>query len=452
MPMRTPSAVDHELLGSRPRSATSLLPSTACTGAIPGEAGEEAVPHDVAAMEDQVGAVERGAGAGGQPQRVVGDPRVVAQVGVGEHDDAHSLQSSTPARGRRPAGYGPRVPREREVVEFEAGDRTVPLSSPGKVMFPEFGLTKLDVVDYYRRIERPALGAMRGRPVLMERFPNGVGGSSFFQKRVPKDAPDWLETSVVSTPNGTTSDALVDRRPRAHRVGGEPRLPRLPRVAEPRRPTTTHADELRIDLDPQPGTDFDEAREAAHEVRTLLDELGHRRAPEDHRATAASTCTCASRPRWTPIEVRAGAVAVAPRARPPPARPPHRRVVEGGARRARLRRLQPERAAQDGVRRVVGAGARPARRCRRRSRGTSSTPSTPTRAPSLTVPERVAAARRPVGATSTPSRSRSRRCSRSRRATSVSAACTTRRGRPSTRRCRASRPASRPSRAKKASD
>ena len=87
--------------------------------------------------------------------------------------------------------------------------RVVNLSSPDKIMFPEPGLTKLDIVDYYRRIEQPLMTAIRGRPVLMQRFPSGVDGSNFFQKRVPKERPDWLETSIVSTPNGTTSQALV---------------------------------------------------------------------------------------------------------------------------------------------------------------------------------------------------------------------------------------------------
>ena len=94
-------------------------------------------------------------------------------------------------------------------VDLELGGRTVSVTSPEKVMFPERGETKLDLVRYYESIEEPLLRAMGGRPVLMQRFPHGVGGSSFFQKRVPKDAPEWLQTTIVSTPNGTTSRALV---------------------------------------------------------------------------------------------------------------------------------------------------------------------------------------------------------------------------------------------------
>src|SRR3954447_4188738 len=96
---------------------------------------------------------------------------------------------------------------DAEVLEL-AG-REVRITSPGKVLFREGGETKLDLVRYYAAVEEPLMRAMGGRPVLMQRFPNGAEGSSFFQKRVPKDAPEWVQTAVVSTPNGTTSDAMV---------------------------------------------------------------------------------------------------------------------------------------------------------------------------------------------------------------------------------------------------
>ena len=196
-----------------------------------------------------------------------------------------------------------------KAIEIEVDGRAVRLSSPDKVMFPEVGVTKLDVVEYYRAVDPAALAAMRGRPVLMERFPNGVGKSSFFQKRVPEHAPDWLSTAVVSTPNGTKSDALVIAD-LAHVVWAV-NLGCLGFHVWPNLATDDeHADELRIDLDPQPGTDFDDARAAAHEVRTLLDELG----VEGHPKTTGNRgihVYVRLAPEWTPIEVRAGAVAVA---------------------------------------------------------------------------------------------------------------------------------------------
>src|ERR1700687_2663295 len=94
-------------------------------------------------------------------------------------------------------------------VLVEAAGREVAVTSPSKVFFPERSETKLDLVSYYQAVEESLMRAMQGRPVLPQRYPKGAGGSSFFQKRVPELRPEWLQTAVVSTPNGTTSDALV---------------------------------------------------------------------------------------------------------------------------------------------------------------------------------------------------------------------------------------------------
>jgi DNA ligase D-like protein (predicted polymerase) len=186
-------------------------------------------------------------------------------------------------------------------VDIDVAGRIVSITSPDKVMFPQQGQTKLDVVGYYRSVEHELMAAIRGRPVLMQRFPNGVDGSSFFQKRVPKDAPDWLETSVVSTPNGTTSRALV-AADLAHIVWavnlgclGFHVWPNLAADDE-------HADELRIDLDPQPGVTFDDVRAAAGALHTLLDELGIRGWPKTTGQPRIHVYTL--EPRWSPVEVR----------------------------------------------------------------------------------------------------------------------------------------------------
>src|SRR5437588_6702885 len=158
-------------------------------------------------------------------------------------------------------------------VLVEAAGREVPITSPGKVFFPERGETKLDLVRYYQSVEESLMRAMQGRPVLLQRYPNGAGGPSFFQKRVPEVRPEWLRTVVVSTPNGTTSDALV-AADLAHVIWAVNRAclgfhvwPNL--AADPE-----HADELRIDLDPSPGVDFAMIRDAALKVRDLLADLG----------------------------------------------------------------------------------------------------------------------------------------------------------------------------------
>src|ERR1041384_1081508 len=96
---------------------------------------------------------------------------------------------------------------EETVLELDG--REVRITSPDKIFFPERGETKLDLVRYYLAVSEPFLRAAGGRPTLMQRFPHGAEGSSFFQKRVPDNAPDWLHTTIVTTPNGTTSRALV---------------------------------------------------------------------------------------------------------------------------------------------------------------------------------------------------------------------------------------------------
>lgn len=197
----------------------------------------------------------------------------------------------------------------KESVMLELAGREVTISSPNKVFFTKRGDTKLDLVRYYEAVAVPLLATMGGRPTLMQRFPDGASGKSFFQKRVPKGVPDWLETAEVSTPNGTTSDALVaaDLAHIAWAVNlgclGFHPWPYLANDPE-------HTDELRIDLDPSPGVGFDEIRKAALEVRTLLDELG----------ITSWVKTSGSKglhiyvrlvPQWNSYEVRAAAVALA---------------------------------------------------------------------------------------------------------------------------------------------
>jgi DNA ligase D len=190
-----------------------------------------------------------------------------------------------------------------------AAGRTVEITSPDKVLFPERGDTKLDLVRYYQAVEGPLMAAMGGRPVLMQRFPNGATGSSFFQKRVPDSRPDWLQTTVVSTPNGTTSNALV-AADLAHVLWavnlaclGFHVWPNL--AADP-----DHADELRIDLDPSPGVTFEMLREAAHETDDLLRAQGLVGWPKT-TGNRGLHVYVRLEPRWSSIEVRAAAVAVA---------------------------------------------------------------------------------------------------------------------------------------------
>jgi DNA ligase D len=196
-----------------------------------------------------------------------------------------------------------------DVRQVEAAGREVPITSPGKVFFSERGDTKLDLVRYYQAVEAPLMRAMGGRPVLLQRFPHGAGGPSFFQKRVPDSHPEWLQTTIVSTPNGTTSRALV-AADLAH-VLWAVNLGCLGFHVWPAQATDPdHADELRIDLDPTPGVTFPMVQEAAREVRALFDELGVAALPKT-TGNRGIHVYVRLMPRWTSYEVRAAAVAVA---------------------------------------------------------------------------------------------------------------------------------------------
>jgi DNA ligase D len=197
----------------------------------------------------------------------------------------------------------------RDVQVIEAAGREVRVTSPQKVFFRQRNETKLDLVRYYLAVADPIMKAMGGRPTLMQRFPEGAGGPSFFQKRVPKGAPDWLETTIVETVNGTPSRAMVAADV-AHLIWAVNIGCLGFHVWPYRAADAAHADELRLDLDPQPGVDFAQVVAAAKEVRTLLDEVG----------IAAYSKTTGNRglhiyarllPRWDSYQVRAAAVAVA---------------------------------------------------------------------------------------------------------------------------------------------
>jgi DNA ligase D len=194
-------------------------------------------------------------------------------------------------------------------VTLQLDGHDVTISSPSKVFFGERGETKLDLVEFYAAVREPLLAAMGGRPVLLQRFPEGAGGSSFFQKRVPASRPAWLQTAVVSTPNGTTSDALV-AADIAH-VAWAVNIGCLgfhvwPTLAADQ----AHADELRIDLDPTPGVTFDMVRDAAVLVRGLLTELGLVGWPKT-TGNRGIHVYLRLEPRWDSYQVRAAAVALA---------------------------------------------------------------------------------------------------------------------------------------------
>jgi DNA ligase D len=192
---------------------------------------------------------------------------------------------------------------------LDIAGRRMSVTNPGKIFFRERGETKLDLVRYYLAVAEAFLRSAGGRPTLMQRFPHGAQGGSFFQKRVPNGAPEWLQTTIVTTPNGTTSRALV-LHDMAHVVWAVnlaclgfhlwPHLHDRPDLA----------DELRLDLDPQPGVGFEDVRAAATEVRRLLDELGLVGYPKT-TGNRGLHVYVRLEPRWDSYQVRAAAVAAA---------------------------------------------------------------------------------------------------------------------------------------------
>ena len=196
-----------------------------------------------------------------------------------------------------------------EAVELTVGGQKVRLSSPDKVYFPERGLTKLDVARYYVTVGDGIARALLDRPTTLERYPEGVGGESFFQKRAPKNLPGWIPTARISFPSGRHADEICPTGAAA--VLWAANLGCLTFHPWPvRRADTDHPDELRIDLDPQPGTDFDDAVRAAQQLKPLLEELGLRGWPKTSGGRGLHVFVPIE-PEWNFAQVRRAAIAVA---------------------------------------------------------------------------------------------------------------------------------------------
>ncbi|MFJ8953009.1 non-homologous end-joining DNA ligase [Streptomyces sp. NPDC102381] len=196
-------------------------------------------------------------------------------------------------------------------VELEAGGRTVRLSSPDKVFFPDGGkvtYTKLDLANYFLAVGDGILRALRDRPTTLERYPEGVTGESFYQKRAPKNLPDWIPTASITFPSGRTADEMCPTEIAA--VIWAAQYGTLTFHPWPvRRDDPDHPDELRIDLDPQPGTDYADAVHAANELRYVLHEFGGLRGWPKTSGGRGLHVFVPIEPRWTFTEVRRAAIA-----------------------------------------------------------------------------------------------------------------------------------------------
>jgi bifunctional non-homologous end joining protein LigD len=163
------------------------------------------------------------------------------------------------------------APAKVPPVVLELCGQEVRVSNPEKPFFPQVGLTKLDLVNYYVECEQAVVRGLRERPTVMKRWVDGVAGEPFFQKRVPDSAPEWLQTATVTFPSGRNARELVPNDA-AHLVWGV-NLGVVDWNPWPvRRGDLDHPDELRVDLDPGPEIPFSQVREVALAVREVLDE------------------------------------------------------------------------------------------------------------------------------------------------------------------------------------
>ena len=205
-------------------------------------------------------------------------------------------------------------------VDGPNGPRTVRVSNPDKIYFPELRITKLDVVRYFLSVGEGILHALHERPTTLERWPTGVvpgvkltiwhgdRGKAFYQKRLPKGAPGWVET--VGTASGDLFDPDQVCPTETAVVAWAASLGTLTFHSWPvRRPDVDHPDQLRIDLDPQPGTDFRHAARVAVELRALLAALGMMGFPKTSGKRGIHVCVPIE-PRWTFAEVRRGVIAL----------------------------------------------------------------------------------------------------------------------------------------------
>jgi len=205
----------------------------------------------------------------------------------------------------------------------DAGGRDLRVTSPDRVIFPKTErtgeVTKLAIVEYYLAVEDGIMRALARRPTTLERWPKGVqpgivlstreqrGGDAFYQKRVPKGAPDYLQTARIQFPSGRHADEICPTEIAV--VGWAAQMGTITFHPWPvRDDDVDHPDELRIDLDPQPGTDFADAVLVAAEARVLLEELGYAGFPKSSGGRGIHIYVRIE-PRWTFTDVRHAAIA-----------------------------------------------------------------------------------------------------------------------------------------------
>src|SRR5215203_3138263 len=162
---------------------------------------------------------------------------------------------------------------DESAITMSVAGREVRVSNPDKVLFPQTGHTKLDLVRYYLAVADGALRGAGGRPNVLVRHPNGVGSEFFYQKRAPHARPDWIEVVSLQFPSGRSADEVVPRDAAA--LAWMANLACLELHPHPvRADDLDHPDELRVDLDPVPGIGWGQIRDVARVVQASLSDLG----------------------------------------------------------------------------------------------------------------------------------------------------------------------------------
>jgi len=187
--------------------------------------------------------------------------------------------------------------------------REIAISNPSKVLFPEPGYTKLDLVRYYLAVADGALRGAGGRPNMLVRYPNGIGDEFFYQKRAPSSRPPWIEVVSLRFPSGRSADEVVPRDAAA--LAWLANLACLELHPHPvRADDLEHPDELRVDLDPVPGVKWDQVREVAHVADAVLKDYGLVGWPKTSGSRGMHVNVRIER-RWSFDEVRRAALALA---------------------------------------------------------------------------------------------------------------------------------------------
>src|SRR6185369_8355482 len=196
--------------------------------------------------------------------------------------------------------------KEKAVVL--ASGREVAISNPGKVYFPEAGITKLEVVQYYLAVAEGALRGSGGRPNVLVRYADGIHGEFFYQKRAPAARPDWIEVVALSFPSGRTAEEIVPRDAAA--LAWMVNLRCLELHPHPvRAEDLAHPDELRIDLDPMPGVLWSQLQEVARVVAAVLADVGLAGWPKTSGSRGIHVNIRIER-RWSFTQVRRAALAL----------------------------------------------------------------------------------------------------------------------------------------------